>query len=386
MAATGLRQRHGRKCKGGRCDCPWEASVYSKADLRKIRQTFPTRAQALAWRDEKRTSVRRGERAPTAVTINQAADAWLEGARSGLIRNSSGDTYKPGAIRTYERSLRLRVRPALGSKRLTEVTRVELQGFVDKLLADGLNASTISVTTLPVRAIYRRALSRGELAINPTTGLELPRVRGGRDRIAPPDECARLLQALEPADLHLWATFMYAGLRQGELRGLKIEDLDLAGGLIHVRRGWDPKEGEIQTKTRKERKVPIAGALRSYLAAQLLSVGWAEGFVFGATAADPFPVSTVIVRAKRAWKAAGLNPISPHECRHTFASLMIAAGVNAKALSTYMGHGNIGITLDRYGHLMPGNEQEAAGLLDAYLEREPRITGASNGASATETA
>jgi hypothetical protein len=48
---------------------------------------------------------------------------------------------------------------------------------------------------------------------------------------------------------------------------------------------------------------------------------------------------------------------------------MIAAGCNAKALSTYMGHANIAITLDRYGHLFPGNEDEAAGLLDAYLSR-----------------
>ncbi len=56
-----------------------------------------------------------------------------------------------------------------------------------------------------------------------------------------------------------------------------------------------------------------------------------------------------------------------HECRHTFASLTIAAGVNAKALSTYMGHTTISIAYDRYGHLMPGNEDEAAGLFDAYL-------------------
>jgi hypothetical protein len=48
---------------------------------------------------------------------------------------------------------------------------------------------------------------------------------------------------------------------------------------------------------------------------------------------------------------------------------MIAAGVNAKALSTYMGHASITITLDRYGKLFPGNEDEAAGLLDAYLAR-----------------
>ena len=57
----------------------------------------------------------------------------------------------------------------------------------------------------------------------------------------------------------------------------------------------------------------------------------------------------------------------PHECRHTFASLMIAASVNAKALSTFMGHANISITLDRYGHLLPGSEAEAASLLDDYL-------------------
>ena len=48
---------------------------------------------------------------------------------------------------------------------------------------------------------------------------------------------------------------------------------------------------------------------------------------------------------------------------------MIAAGVNAKALSTYLGHANISIAMDRYGHLMPGNEEEAAGLLDGYLSR-----------------
>ena len=49
---------------------------------------------------------------------------------------------------------------------------------------------------------------------------------------------------------------------------------------------------------------------------------------------------------------------------------MIAAGVNPKALSTFMGHANISITLDRYGHLMPGSEAEAAGLLDAYLNAD----------------
>jgi integrase len=51
---------------------------------------------------------------------------------------------------------------------------------------------------------------------------------------------------------------------------------------------------------------------------------------------------------------------------------MIAAGVNAKALSTFLGHASVTITLDRYGHLFPGSEREAAGLLDSYLERSVR--------------
>jgi integrase len=101
--------------------------------------------------------------------------------------------------------------------------------------------------------------------------------------------------------------------------------------------------------------------------------GEGEGLVWRSRCGGPFNASSVATRAGRAWAAAGLDPITLHECRHTYASLMIAAGVNAKALSTYMGHANIAVTYDRYGHLMPGNEDEAAKLLDRYLDRvEPR--------------
>jgi integrase len=59
-------------------------------------------------------------------------------------------------------------------------------------------------------------------------------------------------------------------------------------------------------------------------------------------------------RAIHAWRLAGLGRSGLRECRHTYASLMIAAGVNAKALSTYLGHASITITLDRYEYLRPG--------------------------------
>ena len=80
-------------------------------------------------------------------------------------------------------------------------------------------------------------------------------------------------------------------------------------------------------------------------------------------------LTAALERGEKAEDVELLVPIGLHECRHTYASLMIAAGVNAKALASYMGHASVTITLDRYGHLMPGNEEQAAALLDAYLKR-----------------
>jgi len=348
--------------------------VYSKTDCKKIRKTFDTRAGALEWQEASKPKVRQGAmRAPTAQTLREASKAWMEGARSGLIRTRAGHPFKPAALRAYDDALRLRVLPALGSKRLGDVRRNDVQDLVDKLLAAGDSPSTISVALLPIRAIYRRAMSRGDIVVNPTTGIDVPATRGRRDRVASPDECRQLLAALPAADRPLWATAMFAGLRRGELQALRIEDVDLARGIIHVHRGWDVKEGEITTKSGKDRRVPIAVALRDYLDEHLLGRGWQDGLVFGSTPVDPFGPTGIRRRAGRLWKAAKLTPITLHECRHTFASLMIAAGVNAKALSTYMGHAQIAITLDRYGHLMPGNEKEAAGMLDAYLARADSV-------------
>jgi integrase len=342
--------------------------VYSKRDGKKIRKTFATQTEARAWRQESGVAVHKMlMRAPTAITVAQATEAWLEGAREGWIRNRSGDRYKPAAIRAYETGWRVRVKPAIGSMRLSDVTRNDLQDLVDTLVAEGWNASTVVVTIASLRVVYKRALARGEIAVNPAVGLQMPSVRGGRNRIATPPECVLLLNALSERDRPLWATAMYAGLRRGELMALRIEDIDLDRGVIYVRRGWDALEGEITPKSGRERTVPINRTLRGYLEEHLEGLGWSEGLVFGLNDHSTFNGTPLLKRAGRAWEAANLQRITLHECRHTFASLMIAAGVNAKALSTYMGHATISVTLDRYGHLMPGNEDEAAEKLDEYL-------------------
>jgi integrase len=375
--SPGIRTRHSKACRsrgGGvcRCQATYQASVWSAREGKRLFKTFATLAEAKAWRAEAQVALRRGTmRARSTGTLHEAAEAWLHGVKSGAIRNRSGHVYKPSAIRGYETALVSRVLPQLGGLRLSEIRRVDLQDFSDGLCADGLDPSTVRNTLMPLRAIFRRAVARGEVAVNPTSGLELPAMEGVRDRVASPAEAAELLAALPERDRALWATAMYAGLRRGELLALRWEDVDLAGGVIHVERSWDAKDGAVEPKSRAGRRtVPIPAALREFLVEHKLRSGRHVGLVFGTSYTQPFTPSNVRKRANAAWGRAGVGPIGLHECRHTFASLMIAAGVNAKSLSTYMGHSSVTITLDRYGHLMPGNESEAAELLDNYLARE----------------
>jgi integrase len=96
----------------------------------------------------------------------------------------------------------------------------------------------------------------------------------------------------------------------------------------------------------------------------------ADALVFGDNNGKPFQAATIYRRADRAWQAQALGRLRLHQARHTYASFMIAAGVNAKALSSFMGHSSIKVTFDLYGHLLPGTEAEAAALLDAFLDPE----------------
>lgn len=375
--AEGIYVRHAKSCTGKRCNCQptYQAHVWSNRDAKRIRRSFKSLSAAKQWRREALTALDRGMlRAPSPQTLREASEAWLEAARNGEVRNRSHDPYKPSAIRGYADALRLRVLPALGDRRFTEIRRTDMQDLADKLVSEGHAPSTVSCTFTPLRSMYRRAANRGEVAVNPCDGIDLPAIRGGRDRIADPEEAAALLAALPPEDRPVWATAMYAGLRRGELLALRWEDVDLVAGIITVARSWDMVHGPIKPKSVKgTRKVPIASALRALLVEHRLRTG-GHGFVFGSEV-SPFRPDVIRGRADSAWTTAKLKRITLHECRHTFASLMIAAGVNAKALSTYMGHANIAITMDRYGHLMPGNEAEAAELLDSYLSRTAKSGG-----------
>ena len=401
--STGIDERHTRHCRtlaGGSCSCrpSYRAWVYDARSGRKIRRTFPTRAAARSWRTDALSLLQRGQLMPTSSrTLREAAHAWLEGANAEppVVLSRSGQRYKPSVLRGYAADLRNHVLPELGNRRLADVRRGDLQTLVDRQLGRGLSASKVRNVLMPVRAIYRHALERDEVVLNPTRNLRLPTGLGIRDRVATVTEAEALFAALPEVDRALWATAFYAGLRLGELRALRWSDVDLAAGLIRVERGWDEKAGYIAPKSAKGRRsVPIMGALRRYLERQGELTGRAgTDLVFGSTSTSPFTPSHLRKRALKAWAVAAigaflrgeslpieLRPIGFHELRHSFVSFAAAAvGPNGERLkpeevADMVGHSSVYMT-ERYRHEFDGRTESYAGVLDNYhglaLARQP---------------
>ncbi len=378
---TGIRTRHARSCKSrnsGRCNCTpsYQAQAYDTRTGRQVWKTFPTLTAAKLWRQDAQVGLRRGTmRPPTGKTIAEAAEVLIAGAHDGTILDRAGKPYKPSTARGYEQLLRRYVIPALGTWKLTELQRRDVQDFADGLRSQGLSPSTITNVIDPLRVIYRRAIRRDEVLLDPTDNLDLPAIRGRRDRIEPPEVAHELLAALPDSEKAFWAVALFCGLRRGELRGLQWTNVDFDAGVIRVERSWDPVKGPIDVKTGAGRRaVPMAFVVRRELMTHKRRTGrHGPDLVFGRTATEAFFASTIRTRANKAWKQAGFEPITPHEARHCAISYFIAAGLDWKQISTWAGHGDVRQTWNRYGHLVPGGEQTARERLDAYLT-PPNLT------------
>jgi integrase len=393
--ATGVYKQHARGCAGGMCSChaSYQASVYSVRDGKSIRKTFATRSEAELWRGEMRAAVKHGKvRAPSKITVAEAAKTLLAGMKDGTIENRSGRPYKPSTIRRYELALNRHLLPEIGRTKLSDIDRERVKRLVQGWRRADMVPSSVRNNLDPLRVIIREAIDDGNkgITIDPMAGMMLPQGSGRRERVADRAEAAGLIAALPESERALWGCAFYGGLRRGELRGLECVDLDFEAGVIRVERGWDDDEGAQDTKSDAgKRAVPIAATLRRLLVAHALATGRrGQDLVFGRTALEPFIPSTVRMRALKAWgwkyvrntegsgpkmvwtkaRENALEPIGLHEARHSAASYLIEAGLNDLELTAMIGHSDPRTTKMIYGHLFKDSTAVVTAKLDAYHE------------------
>jgi integrase len=181
----------------------------------------------------------------------------------------------------------------------------------------------------------------------------------------------------------LYVLAVTAGLRQGELSGLKWEDVDLDHGILRVKRtlsgikGGKPVFGTPKTaKGRRSVQLTVKAveALEKHRERQIeerkrLVELWRDwDLVFPTRVGTPISRHNLVARSfKPLLVRAGLPDIRFHDLRRTCATLMLVVSTNPKVVQEMLGHANVSITLDTYSHLLPNMQGEAVGRLDNLL-------------------
>ena len=293
------------------------------------------------------------EAAAAGPTFRALGEQWLAGVESGAVgkrRGRKGSAYSRTTLSGYRRSLRNQLDEEFGARPAAEIAEVDWQMWADRLAREGLSRSRIRNHLAVASAIYgwasrptRRLVDR-----NPTLAVELPpNDEQPRMRVCTAEEAEQLLAALDPDDQVAYALAFYAGLRRAEIHRLQWHDVDLDGFRLHVRKA--------KSEAGTDRRPPIAQTLRPILRAAWMRQGQPAN---GAVSTASVMSGRLARRATDAWAACDppLERITLHECRHTYASFLMAAGYTLKEIMEYMGHSNLAM-VQRYVKLLPQPEE-----------------------------
>jgi integrase len=301
---------------------------------------------------------------------------WLEDSKKGSVKRV---TYEG-----YARQVRNHLVPTLGRIKLRALTPAHLRGLYREKTETGLSARTVGYIHTTIHNALEQAVKDGLVPRN-VAGV-----------VKPPQLCKEEIQPLTPAQTKsfleavgghrfeaLYVLAVTAGPRQGELLGLKWEDIALDRKLLQVKRtlsgikGGEPVFSNPKSaKGRRSVKLTARAveALRRHRERQLeereeVAGLWQNhGLVFPTRIGTPMSRHNLVARSfKPLLKRAGLPEIRFHDLRHTCATLMLAVGANPKVAQETLGHANVTITLDTYSHLLPNMQNEVAEKVNELL-------------------
>jgi integrase len=290
--------------------------------------------------------------------------AWLEewwGSAADL---------RPSTVARDEAYFNSLILPRFGGTPLAAIRQPDVQTWVAELAARGFKPATVVKAYQLLGRTMTAAVNADMVPRSPCRAVRLPKVEREEMRFLNPAQVAQLADVIDPRYRALVLVAAYGGLRIGELAGLRRRRVDLLRGTVDVAEIVVEVRGELYMgppKTRAGRRiVTLPRSVVEELADHLGPVGEADAWVFTADKGGVLRPSNFRVKVwLPAIRAAGLAPLRPHDLRHTAVALWIAAGANPKEVSVRAGHTSVAFTLDRYGHLFPGHDDELRDRLDA---------------------
>ncbi len=312
-------------------------------------------------------------------TLTEYAEQWLQTYATVYC--------KPGTLNRYTRDYRLHVAPTLGHKLLPTITRQDIKQLIADKRQSQLSWKSVLNIIIPLRAMMNHAVEDGILATNPATriGRFNKKPAEQRENINPftREELKLFLDAVRqhfPSSFPLFLTFARTGVRLGEIVALQWGDIDWHGRFLEVRRTYCRISKKLLTpKSGKTRKIDMSHQLTETLKALLLErkketlcKGWGEvpPWIFVSETGTKLDGDHIRNRVfYKILAKAGLRHVHLHDLRHTFASLLIQQGAPLAYVKEQLGHHSIQITVDTYGHLVPGGNRAEVDKLDDFPEQ-----------------
>jgi len=274
---------------------------------------------------------------------------------------------KPSTRARYEGIVARHIRPTWGDVPLSGVRNADVAAWVTRLSSSGLAASTVRYVHRVFSLMLTSAVSDGRLARNAAVGVKLPKATRSEKRYLTHEQAAALADAAGDQRLVV-LVLAYTGLRWSELAGLRVRRVDLMRRRLDIAEAVVDIRGHLSWGTpqnHQRRSVPLPRSLVDDLAVQLAGKR-PDDLVFttrrGAVLRNLNWRRDVFDAAAR---SAGLDGLTPHELRHTAASLAVSAGANVKAVQRLLGHASAAVTLDVYSGLFEDDLDAVADRLDA---------------------
>ncbi|WP_186355611.1 site-specific integrase [Streptomonospora sp. PA3] len=317
------------------------------------------------------------ERYAATVEADMARGAYVDPARGRItLAEYVEKRWKPAqhhlgenSMTTYDRHWRVRIEPRLGHRQLGSLTRADVKRLVAEV-KDTTSTSTLYTTVATLRVILASAVDDELIVANPCARVKLPKREQHDVTVFTAEQVRALADAIHPRFRLAVILAAGAGLRQGEALGLTKARVEFLRRRLLVRKQMQ-NGALVDVKTGAGRRtVPLDDGILAEVTEHMKR--FPPRADDGVLITNPNGSSVLRNRFGDVWRAAVRKAGMPkgtryHDLRHYYASAQIAAGVNAKAIQSRMGHATISETFDTYGHLMPDHEDLGRGAMDAAL-------------------